>query len=118
MFGMFFVGALYLQRVLGYDAVEVGLAFLPTTLVMGLLSVRYSAQLTTRFGPRAVMLGGLPLVLLGLALFARTPVDGSYVTDVLPSMVLMGAGAGTAFPALVTLAMSEVDQADAGLASG
>jgi EmrB/QacA subfamily drug resistance transporter len=118
MFGMFFLGALYLQRVLGYGAVEVGLAFLPTTLVMGVLSVRYSARLVMRFGPRTTILGGMPLVLLGLALFARVPVDGSFVNDVLPSMLLLGAGAGAAFPAIVTLAMADATPSDAGLASG
>jgi EmrB/QacA subfamily drug resistance transporter len=118
MFGMFFVGALYLQRVLGYNPLQVGLAFLPTTLVMGVLSVRYSAPFAARFGTRNAMLFGLPLVLAGLALFARMPEAGNYWTDVLPSMVLLGTGAGIAFPALVTLAMSEVQPADAGLASG
>ena len=118
IFGMFFLGALYLQRVLGYDPVQVGVAFLPMTLVMGVMSVRYSARLTDRFGPRATVLGGMPLVLLGLALFARVPVDGSFLTDVLPPMVLMGAGAGTAFPAIVMLAMADATPSDAGLASG
>jgi EmrB/QacA subfamily drug resistance transporter len=118
MFGMFFLGALYLQQVLGYSPIGVGLAFLPTTLVMGIMSVRYSARLVNRFGARATILGGMPLVLLGLALFARVPVDGTWVVDVLPSMLLLGLGAGTAFPAIVTLAMSAATPRDAGLASG
>jgi EmrB/QacA subfamily drug resistance transporter len=104
MFGMFFMGSLYLQRVLGYDPLEIGLAFLPTTLVMGTLSVRYSERLVTRFGARRTLVPGLE--------------HGSYVVDVLPSIVLIGAGAGTAFPALMNIAMSGATPSDAGLASG
>jgi EmrB/QacA subfamily drug resistance transporter len=118
MFGMFFLGALYLQRVLGYDALFIGLAFLPTTLVMGTLSVRYSERLMTRFGARRTLLPGLLLIAAGLALFARAPVDGNYLTDVLPSMLLLGTGVGVCFPALMTLAMSGATHTDAGLASG
>jgi EmrB/QacA subfamily drug resistance transporter len=118
MFGLFFMGALYLQRVLHYDALETGLAFLPVTLVMGTLSVRYSEPLITRFGAQRVIVPGLVLIGAGLALFARVPVDGHYVVDVLPTMVLLGAGAGVCFPALMTLAMSGATASDAGLASG
>jgi EmrB/QacA subfamily drug resistance transporter len=118
MFGMFFLGVLYLQRVLGYDALQTGLAFLPTTLVMGTLSVRYSERLIMRFGARRTLLPGLVLIAGGLALFARVPVEGDYVTDVLPSMILIGTGVGTSFPALMTLAMSGATPSDAGLASG
>ena len=118
MFGMFFLGVLYLQRVLGYDALQTGLAFLPTTIVMGTLSVRYSERLIMRFGARRTLLPGLVLISAGLALFARVPVDGNYVADVLPSTILLGIGIGTSFPALMTLAMSGATQSDAGLASG
>jgi EmrB/QacA subfamily drug resistance transporter len=118
MFGMFFLGVLYLQEVLGYDALETGLAFLPTTIVMGTLSVRYSERLIMRFGGRRTLLPGLVLIGAGLALFARVPVDGEYLRDVLPSSILIGAGVGTCFPALMTLAMSGATQRDAGLASG
>ena len=118
MFGMFFLGVLYLQRVLGYDALQTGLAFLPTTIVMGTLSVRYSERVIMRFGTRRTLLPGLVLIAAGLALFARVPVDGDYVTDVLPSTILLGAGIGTSFPALMTLAMSGATPSDAGLASG
>jgi EmrB/QacA subfamily drug resistance transporter len=118
MFGMFFLGVLYLQEVLGYDALRTGLAFLPTTLVMGTLSLRYAERLITRFGTRALLLPGLGMIALGLALFARVPVHGAYVTDVLPSALLLGAGVGVAFPALAMLAMSGVAERDAGLASG
>jgi EmrB/QacA subfamily drug resistance transporter len=118
MFGMFFLGVLYLQRVRGYDALGTGLAYLPTTLVMGTLSVRYSERLITRFGARRTLVPGLVAIAAGLALFARVPVQGSYLADVLPSMILIGAGVGTCFPALMTLAMSGSTPQDAGLASG
>jgi EmrB/QacA subfamily drug resistance transporter len=118
LFGMFFLGALYLQRVLGYDPVEVGLAFLPTSIGIGAFSFKVSPALVTRFGGRPVLLSGLVFVAAGLALFTQVPVDGSYLTDILPTVLLFGIGAGLAFPALVTLAMSGATQSDAGLASG
>jgi EmrB/QacA subfamily drug resistance transporter len=118
MFGMFFVGVLYVQHVLGYDALRIGLAFLPVTVVMGGLSLRYTDKLIARFGARRLVIAGLTLVAAGLALFARVPVQGHYVTDVLPSMILLGVGGGMAFPALAALAMAEAGPDDAGLASG
>ncbi len=118
MYGMFFLGALYLRKVLGYSPLQIGLAFLPTTLVMGTLSLRYSERLITRFGPRSILIPGLTLVLVGLAWFVRVPAHGNYLVDVVPTMVLMGAGVGVSFPALMTLAMSGATQEDAGLASG
>ena len=118
MFGMFFLGALYLQRVLGYDALEVGLAYLPTTLVMGTMSFRFTAQLNMRFGPEATLLPAMGVIVLALLLFARTPVDASYAVDILPAMALFGLGAGLAFPSLMTLAMSGATASDSGLASG
>jgi EmrB/QacA subfamily drug resistance transporter len=118
MFGMFFLGALYLQQVRGYDPLEIGLAFLPTTLVMGTLSLRYSERLITRFGARPTLIPGLGLVLAGLVLFTRAPVDGDYTTHVLPVMLMIGTGVALAFPALMTLAMSGATPSDAGLASG
>jgi EmrB/QacA subfamily drug resistance transporter len=118
MFGTFFLGALYLQRVLGYDALQTGLAFLPTTLVMGTLSLKFSERLFTRFGARTTLIPGLVLIAAGLAWLGRAPVDGDYWTAVFPSMIVMGAGVGTAFPALMTLSMSGATPQDAGLASG
>jgi MFS family permease len=118
LFGMFFLGALYLQRVLGFDAIEVGLAFLPVALLIGVLSVGFSARLIIRFGARATLLPGLVLIAVGLALFQRAPVNGSYLNDILPVMLLLGVGAGLAFPSLMTLAMSGATPSDAGLASG
>jgi EmrB/QacA subfamily drug resistance transporter len=118
MFGMFFLGALYLQEILGYDPLEVGLAFLPATLVMGTLSLGYSEKLIMRFGPRRMLIPGMVLIALALLLFARTPVDGVYLADVLPPMLLIGVGIGISFPSLMTLAMSGATPEDAGLASG
>jgi EmrB/QacA subfamily drug resistance transporter len=118
MFGQGFLGSLYLQRVLGYDALQIGLAFLPVTVVMGALSLRYSERLITRFGARATLLPGLVLIVAALGLFAQVTPDGSYVVHVLPTMLLLGTGAGIAFPALMTLAMSGAAPSEAGLASG
>jgi EmrB/QacA subfamily drug resistance transporter len=118
MFGMFFVGVLYLQHVLRYDAMGIGLAFLPVTVVMGGLSLRYSEKLISRYGARTTVVSGLALVATGLTLFARVPVHGQYLVDVLPAMMLLGVGAGMAFPALAALGMAEATPEDAGLASG
>jgi EmrB/QacA subfamily drug resistance transporter len=118
MFSVFFLGALYMQRVLHYDALQIGLAFLPTTLVMGTMSLRLSEPLIMRFGARRTLLPGLVLIAVGLALFTRAPVHGSYARDILPTMILLGAGVGGSFPALMKLAMSGATQSDAGLASG
>jgi EmrB/QacA subfamily drug resistance transporter len=118
LFGMFFLGALYMQRVLGYDAIEVGLAFLPVALGIAAMSLGLSARLITRFGARQTLLPGLVLVAAGLVLFRSVPTHASYASDLLPSMVLMGIGAGAAFPSLMTLAMSAATAEDSGLASG
>jgi MFS family permease len=107
-----------MQRILGYDALQVGLAYLPTTLVIGIMSFRFTGQLNLRFGPQATLLPAMVFVAAGLLLLARTPVDATYVIDLLPPMVLIGLGAGLAFPSLMTLAMSGATEADAGLASG
>jgi EmrB/QacA subfamily drug resistance transporter len=118
MFGMFFLGALYLQQILGYTALQVGLAFLPSTIVMGAMSLRYSGPLAERYGMRNTVLAAIAFIGAGLLLFARTPVDGNYLVDVLPAMILVGAGAGLGFPGLMTFAMMGVSPQDAGLASG
>jgi fucose permease len=118
MFSVFFLGALYMQKVLHYDALQIGLAFLPTTLVMGMMSLKLSEPLIMRFGARRTLIPGLVAIAVGLALFTRAPVHGSYVSDILPTMILMGAGIGSAFPALMKLAMSGATPSDAGLASG
>jgi EmrB/QacA subfamily drug resistance transporter len=118
IFGMFFLGALYLQRVLHYDAIEVGLAFLPVALGIAGMSLRFTAQLMLRFGAKRTLIAGLALVAAGLIVFRSAPVNASYVTDLLPVMLLLGVGAGLVFPALMTLAMSGATPEDSGLASG
>jgi EmrB/QacA subfamily drug resistance transporter len=118
MFAWFFLSALYLQLVLGYSPLEVGLAFLPGNLVMGAMSIGLSARLVTRFGIRPPLSAGLLLAGFGLLLLARAPVHGNFAVDVLPSMILLGLGAGTAFNPVLLAAMSDVEPAEAGLASG
>jgi EmrB/QacA subfamily drug resistance transporter len=118
MFAWFFLAALYLQLVLGYSPLEVGLAFLPGNLIMGALSLGLSARLVMRYGIRAPLVCGLGMAAVGLLLFARAPVDGSFVADVLPGMILLGAGAGIAFNPVLLAAMSDVQPEEAGLASG
>ena len=117
-FGMFFLGALYLQGILDYSPLEVGLAFLPSCVVMGTLSLGFAERLIMGIGARSALIAGLVPAGAGLLLFAQAPVDGSWVVNLLPVMVLLGAGAGLAFPALMTLAMSGATPSDAGLASG
>jgi EmrB/QacA subfamily drug resistance transporter len=118
MFAWFFLSALYLQLVLGYSPLQVGLAFLPANLIMGAFSLGLSAKLVMRFGIRLPLATGLLLAAVGLVLFARAPVDGSFAVDVLPSMILLGFGAGMAFNPMLLAAMSDVEPSDAGLASG
>ena len=118
MFAWFFLSALYLQLVLGYSPLQVGLAFLPANLIMGAFSVGLSAKLVMRFGIRRPLATGLSLAGVGLVLFARAPVDGNFALDVLPSMILLGFGAGIAFNPMLLAAMSDVAPEEAGLASG
>jgi EmrB/QacA subfamily drug resistance transporter len=118
MFAWFFLSALYLQLVLGYSPLQVGLAFLPANLIMGAFSLGLSAKLVMRFGIKPPLAAGLLLAAAGLALFARAPVDGHFVVDVLPSMILLGFGAGIAFNPVLLAAMSDVAPEEAGLASG
>jgi MFS family permease len=118
MFAWFFLSALYLQLVLGYSPLEVGLAFLPANIIMGAFSVGLSAKLVMRFGVKPPLATGLLLAAAGLLLFAHAPAGGSFVVDVLPPMVLLGIGAGMAFNPLLLAAMSDVEQQESGLASG
>jgi EmrB/QacA subfamily drug resistance transporter len=118
MFAWFFLSALYLQLVLGYSPLQVGLAFLPANLIMGVFSIGLSAKLVMRFGLRLPLATGLGLAAIGLLLFARAPVDGNVLVDVLPAMILLGLGAGMAFNPVLLAAMSDVKQEEAGLASG
>ncbi len=116
--GMFFLGALYLQSVLGYPPLAIGLAFLPTALAISVLSLRIAPRLMVLFGAKWVLLAGLLLIAAGLAWLVRVPVAGQYVVDILPAVLPIGAGMGLSFPPLMMLAMAGVQPADSGLASG
>lgn len=118
MFAWFFISALYMQRVLGYTPPQVGLGFLPANIVMALLSLGFSARIVMRFGTRGPLAFGLLLAAAGLALFARAPVNGVFLIDVLPGMLLLGLGAGVALNPMLLAAMSDVSERDSGLASG
>ena len=118
MFAWFFISALYLQLVLGYNAMQVGLCFLPANLIMAAFSLGLSAKIVVRFGIRVPLAVGLVIAAVGLALFSRAPVDGQFVVDVLPGMTLLGIGAGIAFNPLLLGAMSDVAPSESGLASG
>ncbi len=118
MFAWFFISALYLQRVLAYSSLDVGLAFLPANVIMAIFSVGLSARLVMRFGHKRPATIGLLSAALGLALFSRMPVDGHFLPDVLPGMILIGTGAGMAFNPLLLVAMGDVEPSQSGLASG
>ncbi|MBO9535177.1 DHA2 family efflux MFS transporter permease subunit [Herbaspirillum sp.] len=118
LFAWSFISALYLQRILNYSAMQVGLAFLPACLPMAALSLGLSAKLVMRFGIRLPLAVGLLGAAAGLALFARVPVDGSFMADVFPGMLLIGLGAGVAFNPVLLAAMSDVAVEESGLASG
>jgi MFS family permease len=117
LFGMFFLGSLYFQRVLGFDPLGIGLAFLPFSLAIAILSFA-SGPLITRFGARAVLLPSLVSMAIGLVFFARVPVEADYLLDVLPAILPLGVGFGLAFPSLMALGMSAANEDDSGLASG
>jgi EmrB/QacA subfamily drug resistance transporter len=118
MFAAFFLSALYLQLVLGYSPLKVGLAFLPANLVMGVLSLGFSAKIVMRYGIKRPLAAGLSLAAVALLLFARAPVDGHFLVDLLPGMILLGIGAGIAFNPVLLAAMSDVPPEESGLASG
>jgi EmrB/QacA subfamily drug resistance transporter len=118
MFAAFFLSALYLQQVLGYSPLEVGLAYLPSTVLWGAVSFGLSDKLVMRFGIKRPLVAGLSLMAVGILLFARAPVDGSFAVDVLPAMLLQGLGAGIGFNPILLAAMSDVEPRESGLASG
>jgi EmrB/QacA subfamily drug resistance transporter len=117
-FAWFVVAALYLQRVLGYNPLRVGLSFLPAEIITATFAVRLSGKVVSRFGTRGPLLIGLLLATAGLAFFARAPQEGRFLVDVLPGMLLLGLGAGIASTPLLTAAMSHIDSRDSGIASG
>jgi predicted MFS family arabinose efflux permease len=118
MFAWFFLSALYLQRILGYTPLEVGFAYLPSTVLWGTTSLVLSDRLVLRFGIKPPLVAGLTLMVVALLLFARTPVDGSFALDVLPATLVLGLGAGIAFNPILLAAMSGVEPSESGLASG
>jgi MFS family permease len=118
MFSTFFLGALYLKQIRGFDAFTIGLAFLPFTLALGVLSLGITAGLMGRFGPQRLLIGGLTLITASLLLLSSAGEQTSYFPRILAAFLLFGIGAGTSFMPLLTIAMSEVPPADAGLASG
>jgi len=118
MFAWFFISALYLQLVLGYDPLQVGLAFLPSNIIMAIFSLGLSARLVMRFGTRIPLVIGMSFVALGLLLFALAPVNGDFLWHVMPPMVLLGIGVGMAMNPVLLAAMSDVAPEDSGLASG
>jgi MFS family permease len=118
MFGWFFISALYMQLVLGYSPLEVGLAFLPGTIVWGVASIALSDRLVMRFGCKTPLLLGLGFFAIGLLLFARAPVDGNFLIDILPGTIFFGLGGGITFNPLLLAAMGDVEPMEAGLASG
>jgi EmrB/QacA subfamily drug resistance transporter len=116
--GFQFLNALFVQRVMGFDALGTGLAFLPTPIVIGAISLFVAARLTGLFGPRRVLLAGLSLLLAGLLLLARMPATPAYWPDMFPALLVMGLGVGIAIPSIIMLAMAGVSASDSGLVSG
>ena len=118
MFAWFFISALYMQQVLGYSAMQVGLAFLPSNLIMAACSLSLSAKIVLRFGIRLTMAAGLAFAAIGLMLFTQAPVDGNFTLHILPGMLLLGLGAGVALNPMLLAAMGDVEPSQSGLASG
>lgn len=117
-FGFQFMTALYLQRVLGFDSLQTGLAFLPAPILGAVMSLFIGPRLIARFGGRALLVAGLGALLAALLLMSQAPVDGSYLVNVVAPLLLVGGGTGVAIPAAIMLAMSGAEPGDAGLASG
>jgi MFS family permease len=118
MFAWFFLTALYLQLILKYDPLQIGLGFLPGNVIMAAFSLGLSAKIVTRYGIKGPLATGLAIAAVGFLYLSRAPVDGHYVTDILPSMLLLGFGAGMAFNPMLLAAMGDVSEKDSGLASG
>jgi MFS family permease len=118
MIGWFFFSALYLQKVLGYDFLATGLSYLPATVILGVISYGVAARAVNRFGIKPMIIVGMGLMVLGLLLFARAPVEGSFLVDVLPGMLVLGVGASFAFMAVILASTAGVPESEAGLASG
>lgn len=117
-FGLNFLGALYLQHVLGYSPLRTGLAFLPASLLTGVMSLALMPWMVRHVPLKLLVVSGLVLITAGMLALARAPVHAVFVTDILPTMVLTGAGFGLLFMPSVSIALSEVGYSEAGLASG
>lgn len=117
LFAMFFFNSLYIQRVLGYGPLKAGLAFLPFTA-----GIMLSAGLASQYGPKVGvrLVSGIGMVVAagGLLLLTRIPVDGSYLANVLPSLLLTSLGMGAVFVSLTLVATTGLEDEDQGLASG
>lgn len=118
MFSAFFLGSLYLERVLGYDAIETGLAFMPLTLSIAVMSMGLSARAANRFGAVRTLAAGLLGIITGLLLLASAGVHASYFPGLFFAFLALGLGAGTSFLPLLTIGMADAPARDAGLASG
>jgi MFS family permease len=116
--GFQFLNALYMQRIMGYDALATGIAFVPTPVVIGLVSLFLAPRLTGRFGPRLVLMAGLAALAAGLVLLSRAPADPSYLADMLPALIIMGLGVGVTIPAIIMLTMAGAARCDTGMVSG
>jgi MFS family permease len=118
MFSAFFLGSLYLERVLGYDAIETGLAFMPLTVAIGVMSIGVSARAMARFGALRTLAVGLATIAVGLLVLAGEGMHASYFPGLFFAFLLIGLGAGASFMPLLTVGMADVPPRDAGLASG
>jgi len=118
MFSAFFLGSLYLERVLGYSAIDTGLAFLPLTACIAIMSVGLSAKAAERFGPLNSLAAGLASIVAGLVLLSTAGVHASYFPGLFFAFLLIGLGAGASFLPLLTMGMADAPARDAGLASG
>ena len=116
-FAMFFFLTLYMQEVLGFSPIQAGAAYLPVTFCLAIAS-GVSSQLFARIGTRPVIVGGALLSAGGIYFLSRIPVDGSYVPDVLPGLVMMAVGFGAVFVGVTTAANAGVPADKAGLAAG
>jgi MFS family permease len=116
--GFQFLNALYLQRIMGYDALATGIAFVPTPVAIGLVSLFLAPRLTGRFGPRPVLMAGLAALAVGLVLLSRAPAEPSYLADMVPALIIMGLGIGVTIPAIIMLTMAGAARCDTGMVSG
>jgi hypothetical protein len=118
MFAVFFFGALYMEKVLHYGPLRTGVAFLPMSITMAIMSIGVTSRLLVRYGPMRLLVPGMTAVVIGLLLLSRTGVNADYLTAILPALLLLGVGMSISAVPLLTIAMADVPKSDAGLASG